>query len=176
VERSRFWLRRDDDDQARQVVYDQVQLDRYSERQRRAILKAMARGKTSSHRDISQAARRARTRTRGEILVATTLMLAGLTLVVIVFASWHRGAKRMAAAEAATARAGVAGARTTRPEDATTAMERADRAWLTDVGAGKVKYSNDGSDALSLPEAAPPDAAPERSIPRHRPAKPKTHE
>src|SRR5579872_2183664 len=90
VEPSRFWLRRDADDGARQVVYDQVQLNRYSDRQKRAILKVMARGKTATHRDLRQAARRARTRPLSERLVALTLVLFAVAALVVIFAGWQR--------------------------------------------------------------------------------------
>jgi hypothetical protein len=167
VEPSRFWLRRDDDDRARQVVYDEVQLNRYSDRQRRAILKVMARGKTASHREISQAARRARDRPRGETLVAISLALSVLAVLVLVLASWHRDPNTAVATKgAASIQADVAGARETSPGDLTTVMENADRAWLNDVGAGKVATANDGSDALSLPQSTPPSTAPIEAAPR----------
>ena len=163
VEPSRFWLRRDDDDRTRQVVYDQVQLGRYSDRQRRAILKLMARGKTASHRDIRQAARRARRRSRGEMLVAITLALSAFAALVIIFAGWHRVPTKVLTTEAVASvqtdgdRAGQASA-----GDLTTVMENADRAWLSDVGAGKIVTATDGSDVLSLPEN-PPTASAEKA-------------
>jgi hypothetical protein len=161
VEPSRFWLRRDDDDRARQVVYDEVQLNRYSDRQRRAIMKVMARGKTASHRDISQAVRRARVRPRGETLVAISLALSLLAVLVIALAGRHAGPVRVGAGRAAaSARAAIAEARDASSGDLTTVMENADRAWLNDVGAGKVATASDGSDALSLPRSALPGGAP----------------
>ncbi len=167
MEPSRFWLRRDDDDRARQVVYDEVQLNRYSDRQRRAILKVMARGKTTSHRDIRQAVRRARLRPRGEIWVAITLALSALAVLVIVLGGWHHGLHRTAATEhPASAPSAIDGARETSPGDLTTVMENADRAWLNDVGAGKVVTANDGSDALSLPPSASPGATVEETAAR----------
>jgi hypothetical protein len=175
---SRFWLRRDDDDRARQVVFDEVQLDRYSDRQRRAILKVMARGKTASHRDIRLAVRRARRRPRGETLIAITLAVSALTVLIIVFAGWRLGPARMLAAKGLASReAAVDRAAGASPGDLTTVMENADRAWLNDVGAGKVVTANDGSDALSLPRVKPPAVMPAEPSPgarsgrnwRHRP-------
>jgi hypothetical protein len=159
VEPSRFWLRRDDDDRARQVVYDPVQLAHYSDRQKRAILKVMARGKTATHRDLRQAARRARTRPRGERLVAFTLLLVAVAALIIIFADWQhdRGEMRANGAAAST---GTGDDKADQPTagDLTRVMENADRAWLDDVGAGKVVTATDGSDALSLPQTRSPDA------------------
>jgi hypothetical protein len=167
VEPSRFWLRRDDDDRARQVVYDEVRLNRYSNRQRRAILKVMARGKTASHRDISQALRQARARPRGEILVAIILGLSVLAVLAIVLAGRHHGENKAVATNgAASTEAVIDEARTASPADLSTVMENADRAWLNDVGTGKVVTANDGSDALSLPQSTPPSAAPIEPTPQ----------
>ncbi len=171
-----------DDDQARQVVYDQVQLDRYGRRQRRAILKAMARGKTSaSHNDIRRAARRAGPRPRGETPVAIALLLAGdhTLLIIVPSSAGYRSSKQAVATEAATSAGPALRSPTVRPEQSppnelTTAMDKADKAWLSDVGAGKVATTVDGSDALSFPGTAPPDDAPAQSVPGHRPARPKT--
>jgi hypothetical protein len=171
VDRSRFWLRRDADDRARQLVYDPVQLGRYSDRQRRAILKLMARGKTASHRDIRQAARRARKRPRGELLVAIALALSVIAVLAIVVTGGYRRPNRALAADAAA----LAPAADVKAEEAsadlTKAMEKADRAWLSDVGAGKVASANDGSDALSLPESTSPGA----SADEPREARPRGH-
>jgi|KBSMisStandDraft_5_1062788.scaffolds.fasta_scaffold325237_1 hypothetical protein len=157
---SRFWLRRDADDRARQLVYDPVQLGRYSDRQKRAILKLMARGKTATHRDIRQAARRARQRPRGERLAAFTLILLAVAALVIIFADWQRGSgKTQANGAAASAQTVDAKADRAQAGDLTRVMENADRAWLDDVGAGKVVTATDGSDALSLPETRSPDTS-----------------
>jgi hypothetical protein len=156
VEPSRFWLRRDDDDQARQVVYDQLRLDRYSDRQKRAILKTMARGKPASHRDIRQAARRATGRPRGERVIAVILALSVLAIVIILFAGRdHRPNRTLATETATSARQPGETAGEARAGELTTLMDQADRAWLNDVGAGKVTAANDGSDVLSLPRTAP---------------------
>jgi hypothetical protein len=157
VEPSRFWLRRDDDDRARQVVYDPVRLNRYSDRQKRAILKVMARGKTATHRDLRQAARRASARSRGERLVAIILLLCAVAALAIIFAGWQRGSARARASDAAASTVTAGDKAQAAPAgDLTKAMENADRAWLDDVGAGKVVTATDGSDALSLPETTAP--------------------
>jgi hypothetical protein len=156
VEPSRFWLRRDDDDRARQVVYDEVQLNRYTDRQKRAILKAMARGRSASHRDIRQAARRARIRPRGERLMTLTLALAALAVLIILVAgrTQRPSPGQPIDASAAAQPPGETSAEATNGE-LTALMDKADRAWLSDVGAGKVAGANDGSDVLTLPQPTP---------------------
>jgi hypothetical protein len=112
----------------------------------------MARGKTASHRDIRQAARRARNRSRGEILVAVSIALSVLAVIVIMFAGGHRASNPAVAIGGATSGAsGAPGATGRAPDDLTATIEDADRAWLKDVGAGRVVSADDGSDALSLP-------------------------
>jgi hypothetical protein len=167
VEPSRFWLRRNDDDRARQVVYDEVQLNHYSDRQRRAILKVMARGKTASHRDIRQAARRARSRPRGETVVAITLVLSVLAVLIIFVVGRHRDPSK-AVVTGATASAHTSNDRASAAAagDLTTVIDKADRAWLSDVGAGKVVSANDGSDALALPQTEPRSAITENASAR----------
>jgi hypothetical protein len=171
VDPPRFWLRRDADDRARQVVYDPVQLGRYSDRQRRAILKLMARGTTASHRDIRKAARRARKWPRGELLVAVALALSAIAVLVILVTGGHRRPNRPIATEPGSTLAIDAKAAETPSGDVTTAMEKADRAWLNEVGAGKVASASDSSDALSLPEDTAPSAAIDGTGPR--PAQPR---
>ena len=149
MEPSRFWLRRDDDDRARQVVYDEVQLSRYTDRQKRAILKRMARGKTASHRELLRAARRARIRPRGERLIAVTLALSALAALILIIAGWRHRPSGPVATETITSppQAGDEVGKTHTGE-LTTVMDKADRAWLKDVGAGKVGTAVDGSDVL----------------------------
>jgi hypothetical protein len=160
VEPSRFWLRRDDDNRARQVVFDEVQLGRYSERQQRAILKAMARGKTSQ-RDIRQAARRARLWPRGETMIGILLAATVIAAIATVLTGRHHERAAAGAAGVVSPGAPVAANAKAGPADLTTDMERADRAWLSDVGAGKVVAASDGSDTLSLPQSQAPAEAPD---------------
>jgi hypothetical protein len=160
VEPSRFWLRRNNDDRARQVIYDEVQLDRYSDRQRRAILKAMSRGKRVSHSDIRRAAQRAALRPRGETPVAIALLLSAIVVLIISLFAWYRTSTDLAALESRAAlRTAAARPEQSPPSEVTTAMDKADKAWLSDVGAGKVATTVDGADALSLPQSDVPAPA-----------------
>ena len=79
-----------------------------------------------------------------------------LVLIIIIVVGRHRGPSNAVANETAASARTAAGKGGGVPEgDLTTVMEKADRAWLSDVGAGKVVTTDDGSDALSLPQTGP---------------------
>lgn len=158
MEPSRFWLRRSDDDSARQVVYDQLQLDRYTSRQRRAILKLLARGRGATHREVARAARRATSRPRGETPIAIALLVLAFAVLALSLMSGHRNPADSAAPH--SGRPLSPASRATRPAGPTRAMDDADKAWLRDVGAGKIVTASDGSDAFSLAADAAPGRQP----------------
>jgi hypothetical protein len=54
-------------------------------------------------------------------------------------------------------------------------MDKADKAWLSDVGAGKVATAADGSDALSLPQSDAPAPVPIEAAPGRGDDRPRRH-